>query len=77
MNKILDTKIESDLIEFTFKNDYVANIFTTRLYSMIKLNYGMNTEVFSKQNKLCVSGYNSSDVVEFVENEIQRTRCVF
>lgn len=77
MNKILDIKIEKDLIEFTFESDYIANSYTTRLSSLIRLNFGMDKNVYSSGSKLCISGNNSSNAVDFIKREINNINCVF
>ncbi len=77
MNKILDIKIENDLIEFTFESDYIANSYTTRLSSLIRLNFGLDKNIYSSSNKLCVSGDNSCDAVDFIKREIENIKSVF
>lgn len=77
MNKILDIKIEKDLIEFTFESDYIANSYTTRLSSLIRLNFGMDKNIYSSNNKLCISGDKSCDAVDFIKREINNINCVF
>lgn len=77
MNKILNISVSPNLIEFTFESDYIANIYSTRLHPFIRLNYGTDKEVYSKNNKLCVSGNCSCDAVEYIKQEINNIKCVF